>query len=103
MYRAASTFVLSSRHEAQGMVAIEAAACGVPVVGTRVGVIPELAASPDAVVPVGAVDALAEALLATCAEPDGRAREAQARARAEFGLDVCVERFRALYARVTLT
>ena len=105
MYRAASAFVLSSRHEAQGMVAIEAAACGIPVVGTCVGVIPELAASADAVVPVGAVEALAEALFATHADADprGRAQDMQERARVEFGLAPCVDRFRSLYAQVMAT
>jgi glycosyltransferase involved in cell wall biosynthesis len=104
VYRAGSAGVLSSRHEAQGMVAIEAAACGVPVVGTRVGVLPELAASPDAIVPVGAARALADALCATLAtqpDPRSRAHDIAARARTEFGLDPCVARFRALYAHVT--
>ena len=34
VYQAGSAFVLCSRHEAQGMVAIEAAACGRPIVTT---------------------------------------------------------------------
>jgi glycosyltransferase involved in cell wall biosynthesis len=103
VYRAGSAFVLSSRHEAQGMVAIEAAACGVPVVGTCVGVIPELATSPDAIVPVGAVEALAAALFASCAHASsaGRARRDQEWVRTEFGLEPCVARFRSLYSLVT--
>jgi glycosyltransferase involved in cell wall biosynthesis len=105
VYHAGSAFVLSSRHEAQGMVAIEAAACGLPVVGTRVGVIPELAASVDAVVSVGAAEALADGLFATLAtwsDPRGRARDMQERARAEFGLEQCLARFRAVYSQVTV-
>ncbi|MGI9147377.1 MAG: glycosyltransferase [Chloroflexota bacterium] len=105
VYRAGSAFALSSRHEAQSMAAIEAAACGLPVVGTRVGVIPELAATPDAVVPVGAAAELAKALGSTLAGAPGpsaadSARASQARVRAEFGLDACVARFRALYAQL---
>ncbi len=42
-YRNAGLFVQSSLHEAQGMAVLEAAACGVPVAGTPVGVVPELA------------------------------------------------------------
>jgi glycosyltransferase involved in cell wall biosynthesis len=42
LYRAADLFVLTSWHESQGMVALEAAACGTPVVGTAVGVVPDL-------------------------------------------------------------
>jgi glycosyltransferase involved in cell wall biosynthesis len=95
VYRGASAFVLSSRHEAQGMVALEAAACGVPVVGTRVGVLPELT---TAVVPVGAHEALAEALAATLSL---RPPPAVGTVAAEFGLEVCTDRFRALYASLT--
>src|SRR5262249_48955804 len=60
-------FVVSSRHEAQCMVALEAAACGVPVVGTHVGVIPELG-RPTA--RVGDAIALAELLAASLASLD---------------------------------
>ena len=42
VYRSATVFVQGSRHEAQGMALLEAAACGVPVVGTPVGVLPEV-------------------------------------------------------------
>ena len=48
-YRAADLFVQSSRHEAEGMAVLEAAACGAPVVGTPVGIAPELADSGGAV------------------------------------------------------
>lgn len=41
--RDAHVLVVSSHHEAQSMVAVEAAASGLPVVGTAVGVVPELA------------------------------------------------------------
>jgi glycosyltransferase involved in cell wall biosynthesis len=92
VYRSASAFVLSSRYEAQAMVAIEAAACGIPVVGTRVGVLPELT---SATVPVSAHAALAEALAATLEAPSPRAVEDVL---AEFGLQACTDRFRALYA-----
>jgi glycosyltransferase involved in cell wall biosynthesis len=66
VYRGARTSVVSSRHEAQSMVALEGAACGIPVVGTRVGVLPELT---DAVVPVGDHVALCRAIEATLACP----------------------------------
>jgi glycosyltransferase involved in cell wall biosynthesis len=97
VYRAASAFVLSSVHEAQGMVALEAAACGLPIVGTRVGVIPELAAD-DAVAPPGDADALANAIGVTLADSEPRARCALESARTEFSLETCTNRFRDLYA-----
>jgi glycosyltransferase involved in cell wall biosynthesis len=40
-YQAAGWFCQTSWHEAQGMAALEAAACGLPVIGTPVGVLPE--------------------------------------------------------------
>ena len=48
-YRTADLFVQSSLHEAQGMALLEAAACGTDVVGTAVGVLPELAVQGAAV------------------------------------------------------
>ncbi|MCA1646528.1 MAG: glycosyltransferase [Chloroflexi bacterium] len=94
VYCSGDAFILSSRHEAQGMVAVEAGACGLPVVGTCVGVIPELT---SAVAPVGDAEALARAILGVLAAPDQRAHE---QARTEFGLDRCVDRFRDVYARM---
>lgn len=43
-YRAAALLLVTSRHEGQSMAAVEAAASGVPVVGMRVGVLPDLGA-----------------------------------------------------------
>jgi len=100
IYRTGSGFVLSSRHEAQGMVAIEAAACGIPVVGTRVGVIPELASAADAVAPVGAVEQLAAGLATTLESTDHRRERALELARREFGLATCAARFRDLYTHL---
>jgi glycosyltransferase involved in cell wall biosynthesis len=100
VYRTGSGFVLTSHHEAQGMVAIEAAACGLPVVGTRVGVIPELASSADAVAPVAAVDEIAAGLAATLESADHRGQHALDVAHSEFGLARCTARFRDLYTQL---
>ena len=97
VYQAATVFALSSRHEAQGMVALEAAACGRPVVGTHVGVLPDLA--PTA--PVGDAQALADGLVTVCGDPR-RAADLGCATRqlveAEYSLDASAARFRALYA-----
>jgi glycosyltransferase involved in cell wall biosynthesis len=42
VYRSADLLLLTSRHESQAMVLLEAIAQGCPVIGTRVGLIPEL-------------------------------------------------------------
>ena len=88
VYPLAATFVVSSLHEAQSMVALEAAACGLRVAGTCVGVIPELT---DAVAPTGDARALATAMT-SC--PENRAPGIS---RTKFGLDGCAQRFRDLY------
>lgn len=97
IYASADVFVQTSRHEAQGMALLEAAACGVPVVGTPVGVLPEvgLAARDEA--------ALVQTLGGLLGdEPRRRSTGEAAReqVRAEYGLDLALRRFRELYANV---
>lgn len=72
LYQQASLAVLTSRHEAAGVVTREAAACGVPTVGTAVGVVDDWAPTAAVAVPVGDAEALASALLALLAQPDVR-------------------------------
>lgn len=99
-YRDADLFVLTSRHEAQNMAVLEAAACGLPTVGTAVGVIPDLAPEAAWAVPVGDAEALAQAIVALWRDPPRRmamARVAQARVAAEYSLERATERFWGLY------
>lgn len=60
-HRAATVLAVTSRHEGQSMVAVEAAASGLPVVGTRVGVLPDLGEG-ALTVPVGDEAGLADAI-----------------------------------------
>jgi len=62
-YRASNLVVLPSYSEGVPNVLVEAAACGVPFVGTTVGGIPEIAhLTPEPLVPPGDVEALARAI-----------------------------------------
>lgn len=78
LYRAAHVYVLSSRHEAGPVAAIEAAACGVPTVGTAVGHVAEWAPALATAVPVGQAGALADAILALLADPVRRRQMGEA-------------------------
>jgi glycosyltransferase involved in cell wall biosynthesis len=101
-YQRAQIFVLSSRHEAQGMVALEAAACGVPVVGTAVGVIPELGPAAR-IAGVGDAGGLADGMAELVDDEPCRLRSgcaARERAVAEYGVDRSATRFLDLYAEV---
>ena len=101
-YQRAELFVLSSRHEAQGMVALEAAACGVPVVGTAVGVIPELGPAARAI-RVGDAAGLAAGMAELVDDEPSRIESGRAgreRAMAEYSIERCATRFLGLYEEV---
>lgn len=97
----AHAFVHASRHEAQGMALIEAAAAGLPIATTDVGVAPSL---PGArfTAPPGDPAALAEAIHAAL---DAAARPLDARAAARqaviaaYNADAAAERWLALVAK----
>ncbi|HEX7090407.1 MAG TPA: N-acetyl-alpha-D-glucosaminyl L-malate synthase BshA [Longimicrobiales bacterium] len=100
----ADVLLLPSESEAFGLVALEAMACGVPVVATAVGGVPELVPDGEAgfLVPLGDVAAMADAIVTLLADParwqtaSAAAREAATR----FSADRIVPRYEALYRRV---
>jgi sugar transferase (PEP-CTERM/EpsH1 system associated) len=99
----ARMFVLPSRSEGIPLTALEAMACGLPVVATRVGGLPEVVDDrvTGLLVPPGDPAALANALVAIWEDPEGGERMGRAgRRRAEERFDVrrMVAEYEALYA-----
>jgi len=96
-YAAASIFCLPSRREPFGVAYVEALHHGLPVVGTRIGAVPELIDEgvEGYLIEVGDVDALAERLGRLVADPALRARlgeGARRRARARYTWEAVAER-----------
>jgi glycosyltransferase involved in cell wall biosynthesis len=97
-YAQGHLYLQSSRHESQGMSVIEALACGLPVLGTPVGVLPQVAAAP----PQETAEALA-AQIPPLLQPEVYARQRQ-RARQlaadTFSLPRTTARFGQLYEQL---
>lgn len=72
-HRKAHLYVQSSLHEACGMAVLEAAAAGVPIVGTRVGLVSDLAPQGAVATPPGDPGALAAAIVRLVQNPEERA------------------------------
>jgi glycosyltransferase involved in cell wall biosynthesis len=70
-YHGAGIFVLSSDHEGSPNVVLEAMACGLPVVATRVGGVPDLVehGRTGLICPPGDEEAICEAVLRLTADP----------------------------------
>jgi glycosyltransferase involved in cell wall biosynthesis len=105
LYHAADAVVLPSRSEGHPMTALEAMACGLPVVASRVGGLPEIVVDGETglLVPPGDAPAMVLALV-TLASDRERAREmgsaGRARIEALFSEQRMLERVEAVYNRV---
>ncbi|MGH7569066.1 MAG: N-acetyl-alpha-D-glucosaminyl L-malate synthase BshA [Gemmatimonadales bacterium] len=102
--RGGDLFLLPSETESFGLAALEAMACGVPVIASRVGGLPEvvLDGATGFLAPVGAVEQMSEravALLRDPAEHERFRRAAAARA-LEFSTERVVPRYERLYEDV---
>lgn len=98
-YADAHVHVTSSRHEAAGVVVLEAACSGLPTVGTGVGYVADWADDRAVAVPAGDAAALADAVVRLIRDPARRERLASA-ARAwalEYSADWTAARFEEIY------
>jgi N-acetyl-alpha-D-glucosaminyl L-malate synthase BshA len=105
VYAAADLFLLPSAKESFGLVALEAMACGVPVIGSNAGGIPEVVRHGETgfLADVGDVEAMADFALMLLKDPElYRQFSAAARRRAEnlFHIDGKVREYEDVYKSV---
>jgi L-malate glycosyltransferase len=101
--RQASVFLQPSAVESFGLAALEAMACGVPVVATRTGGVPEVVGDGGLLAEVGDVPALAAAVEKLLIDESLREKmgaAARARAQSRFALPQMIDRWQACYAEV---
>jgi N-acetyl-alpha-D-glucosaminyl L-malate synthase BshA len=104
--QSASVFLLTSELESFGLAALEALSCGVPVVATRVGGIPEVISDGGngSLHDLGDVRGMAASVKGLLDDPALHARmSAAARATAvgKFSLEPMIDRWEAYYRKVT--
>jgi glycosyltransferase involved in cell wall biosynthesis len=101
-FPAFDAFVISSRTEGIPISLFEAMACGVPVVSTRVGGVPDVVTSEHAIlVPSEDPSGIAAAIREVRGDPQrssARSRAALQRLRADFGPDAWLSRHEAVYS-----
>jgi glycosyltransferase involved in cell wall biosynthesis len=102
--RAFDVVALSSRTEGTPMVILEAMSAGVPIVATRVGGVPDMLSSQEAMlVPCEDPTALAGAIRSALTEPAAsaeRASRAHARLIAEFDTHAWLAQYETLYRSI---
>ncbi len=101
----ASLLLSTSEFEGFGLAPLEAMACGVPVVATAAGGISEVVehGATGFIVPVGAVEAIAEKAVLVLEDPAGLGAAGRARAREFFSPEKVVGQYERLYEELLST
>lgn len=96
----AGLFVLPSSHEGLPIALLEALSDGLPVIASDIPANREIGLPDDSYVPVGDVDALANAITRACLQRGDEAERARTRARVsrDFDWDSIAEQIRGVYA-----
>ena len=102
---AADVFLLPSEQESFGLAALEALSCGVPVVASDLGGIPELVTHGETgfLAPLGDVQAMAQHVLTLVEDAErwmGFSRRARARVLEHFQKEPAIDRYEALYRQL---
>ena len=95
-YQQGDLYLQSSHYESQGVAVLEAMACGLPVLGTPAGLLPEVAARAASTDP----EHLAQQVLALSSDRQllaGKAERARSSVVSQFSLDITAARFLELY------
>jgi glycosyltransferase involved in cell wall biosynthesis len=102
-YAEAAIAVVPSVYEGFGLPAGEAMACGVPVVSTDGGALPEVVGDAGVIVPAKNVDALVEAISSLLQDPQRRGQlgaRGKRRIEENFCWQVCAGQMTAYYRQV---
>lgn len=102
-YAEAAIAICPSVYEGFGLPAGEAMACGVPIVSTNGGALPEVVGDAGVLVPVKDADALAAGIDELLSDPtrrDALGRRAKARIEEHFSWQVCAREMTAYYNEV---
>ncbi len=102
---AADVFLLPSEQESFGLAALEALSCGIPVVASHIGGVPELVTHGDTgfLAPVGDIQAMAGHVLSLVHDSARWAafsRRAREHVLKHFGREPAIDRYEALYRRL---